>query len=204
MIKNQIKAVIFDVGGVLAIGDKTKSVHEFMQRSLHLFLDQWFDSIDTVYVRAFERKISKQQALELMARNLKTNPKKLERLWIQAYKRCFSQNVELYEFAYNLKKQGYKIAILSDQWPVSKEAVMLKKYTKKFDVIVSSDEVGVRKPNFEIYKIALKMLKIKPSEALFIDNQIWNIQAAQKLGINTILYQNNQQLFKQLAKRGVK
>src|SRR3989344_4774382 len=165
MTQNKIKAVIFDVGGVLVLGHPAKKkicdhvnigVHHTIANHLNISIDQWFDSIDTIYVKAFEGKLSKQQTLELMARNLKTNPKKLERLWIQSYRRCFSQNVELYEFAYNLKKQGYKITILSDQWSVSKEAVMLKRYTNKFDVIVSSDEIGIRKPNPEIYNITLK------------------------------------------------
>jgi len=200
MEKNQIKAVLFDIGGVLALGNKNKSVHEFMHKKLNVFLDQWFDSIDTLYVKAFEGKLTKEQTLNIMARNLKTNPKKLEKLWIQAYKRCFSQNVELYNFAFKLKKQGYKIAILSDQWPVSRESVMPRQYINKFDVVISSDEVGIRKPNPEIYQITLKRLKVKPSEALFIDNQIWNIKPAEKLGIYSILYQNNKQLFRQMSK----
>jgi FMN phosphatase YigB (HAD superfamily) len=41
----------------------------------------------------------------------------------------------------------------------------------------------MRKPNPLIYKLTLKKLKVKPSEAIFIDNQKWNILAAKKLAI---------------------
>jgi putative hydrolase of the HAD superfamily len=74
---------------------------------------------------------------------------------------------------------------------------------KKFDEVVVSCEVGMRKPNPKMYKLILKRLKISPKQTLFIDNQEWNTKPAKKLGEKVILYKNNKQLFKELNKLGI-
>ena len=206
--KYKIKAIIFDIGGVLELGKyswlrltrhKSISLHQFMAKKLKISLDQWFDSIDTVYAQSIEGKITKQKALSVMARDLETNPLYLEKLFIKGYRKYFKLNRKLFSFAFALRKKGYKIAILSDQWHVSKEALLMTpKYTRKFDASIISCDVGVRKPNPQIYKMALNKLKIKSQEAIFVDNQKWNTEAAEKLGIKAILFKNNRKLIKEL------
>lgn len=212
-MKREVKAIIFDVGGVLAIGSIPKKhrgrlhhtkVHEYIAKRLKISLDQWFDSIDSNYADSIEGKISKEKTLKIITKNVRVSVKKLEKIMIKAYKKNFNQNKQLFEQAFKLKKQGYKIAVLSDQWPPSKQALMPDKLYKKFDEVVVSCDVGVRKPNPKIYKLLLKKLKLPAKQVLFIDNQEWNIKPAKKLGMKTILYKNNKQLFKELGKRGIK
>jgi len=208
----RVKAVIFDVGGVLALSQNpvkiknhlhTIGVHEFIANKLKISIDQYFDSIEAIYSKSMQGSISKKKVLSSLTKNLNMNSKKIEKLYIQAYKKNFNQNKTLYKKAFKLKKQGYKIAILSDQWHLSKGPVMLEKYFKRFDVAIASCDIGMRKPNPKIYKLVLNKLKIKPPEAIFIDNQEWNIKPAKKLGIKTILFKDNKQLFKDLEKFGV-
>jgi HAD superfamily hydrolase (TIGR01509 family) len=45
----------------------------------------------------------------------------------------------------------------------------------------------MRKPDLEIYEQVLGKLKVKPEEILFIDDQLENIEPAQKLGMHTVL-----------------
>ncbi len=198
------KAIIFDVGGVLQLGKyskhqidnhKTLGVHQYISKKLNVTLDQYFDSIDKSYTLSIEGKISEKKAIQTIAKNLKTTPSKIRKLYIKDYKKNFKKNKQLFKQAFKLKKLGYKIAILSDQWYLSKEALMPKKIFNKFDNVIVSCDVGIRKPNSKIYRLTLKKLKIKPSESLFIDNQKWNTDAAKKLGINIILFKNNKQLF---------
>lgn len=214
-MKRGIKAIIFDVGGVLVLGAKLKkskydgmlhhtAVHEYISRKLKISLDQWFDAIDTTYAKTIEGKISRAKALKIISRNVKVSAKKLEKIAIKSYKKNFKQNKQLFKKAFELKKKGYKIAVLSDQWYLSKEALMPPKLYKKFDEVVVSCDVGVRKPNPKIYKLILKKLKLSTKKVLFIDNQEWNIKPAKKIGEKTILYKNNKQLFKELGKRGIK
>ncbi len=204
---NKIKAIIFDIGDVLALSKhplkkyKNKThhlgIHESVAKKLNISLDQYFDSIDTAYTKSIEGKISKKQAIEILSKNLKISKKELIKIYYQVYNQEFKQNYELLKEAFELKKLGYKIAVLSDQWHLSKEALIPKSIYKNFNVVAVSCDIGIRKPNLEAYKLVLKKLKIQPKQALFIDNQQWNIFPAKKLGMKTILFKNNLQLFKE-------
>lgn len=205
-MKKRVKAIIFDVGGVLALGENSRQekgkfilsgVHMDVIKKLKIPLDQYLDSIDTPYTSAITGKISKERIIKILSKNLGITAKKLKKIYYDSYKQNFKQNKELFKRVFELKKQGYKIAILSDQWYLSKEALMPKKIYKKFDVVVVSCDVGIRKPNPKIYQIAVKKLKFLPHEILFIDNQKWNIAPAKKIGMKTILFKNNKQLFKE-------
>lgn len=208
-----IKAIIFDVGGVLAIGSKLDkhrgrlhptAVHEDIAKQLKISLDQWFDSIDTAYANAIEGKISKKKVLKAISKNVNISESQLRKIVLKAYQKNFKQNTILFNRIFKLKEKGYKIAVLSDQWYLSKEALMPSTLYKKFDEVVVSCDIGMRKPNPKMYKLLLRKLKIGPKHVLFIDNQGWNIKPAKKLGMKTILYKNNKQLFKWLDKRGIK
>ncbi len=211
--KKEIKAIIFDIGGVLRLGGyskkiygkhRTLGVHNYVSRKLGISIDQYFDSIDTAYSKSIEGKISEKKVSQTLAKNLKTSEKKLKKLFTQAYKKNFKFNKQLFKQALKFKEQGYKIAILSDQWPLSKPAHIGQRLKNNFNPIVVSCDVGVRKPNLKIYRIILKKLKLPANQTIFIDNQEWNLKPAKKLGMNTILFQNNKQLFKQLSKQGIK
>lgn len=205
-MKNKINTIIFDIGDVLALSkhpikkykNKTRhlGIHESIAKKLNISLDQYFDSIDTTYTKSIEGKISKKETIEKLSKNLKISKQKLIKIYFQIYNQEFKQNQELLKKAFELKKLGYKIAVLTDQWHLSKEALIPKKIYKNFSRVIVSCEIGIRKPNLEIYKLILKKLKIQPKQALFIDNQQWNILPARKLGMKTILFKNNKQLFK--------
>lgn len=201
--KRGIKALIFDVGGVLRLGNHSFNyprVHSLIAEKLKTPLDQYFDSIDTVYAKSIEGKISEKQTLRVMARNLKTTPEKLKNLYLKSYKKYYTLNKKLLEFAFKKKKQGYKIAILSDQWWLSKEALFSKDFYDKFDATIISCDVGVRKPNPKMYKLVLKKLKLPAKRIVFIDNQKWNIKPAKKLGMRTVLFKNNKQAIREIEK----
>jgi len=217
--KSQIKAIIFDIGGVLQISKKPerlvkdkylkslpknckhrhKGVHEYISGKLGISIDQWFDSIDTTYAASIMGKISENKVFSIISKNTKTPKNKLKKIVINAYKRNFNFNKQLFKQALKLKKLGYKIAILSDQWHLSKKALVTSKITKNFNPVMISCDYGIRKPNPKIYKLILKKLKILAKNCLFIDNQEWNIKPAKKLGMQAILFKNNKQLFKQLS-----
>mgnify|MGYP001619753311 CR=1 FL=1 len=76
---NKIKAVVFDVGGVLILpknpnyvknrNNKNLGVHQYVSKELGISIDQWFDSIDTPYALSIEGKISKNNVLNIISRN---------------------------------------------------------------------------------------------------------------------------------------
>ena len=60
-----------------------------------------------------------------------------------------------------------------------------------YDVIVKSCDIGLAKPEKEIYEYAQKKAKVLPQEILFIDNSKENIEAAKKLGWQVVWYDVN-------------
>ncbi len=211
-VKSEIRAIIFDVGGVLSLGKYEEKgvgghhllgVHNFMADVFHIDLDTWFDAIDTSYAKSIEGKINRRKALYIMASNLKCSVGKLEKLFKTAYGEHFKRNNELYKVAYGLREKGYRIGILSDQWYLSKEALILQKDIKGFRPVIISCDVGMRKPNPNIYKLLLKKLRLPGKKVLFIDNREWNLRSARELGMKTILFEDNKQLIRDLENKGI-
>ena len=62
------------------------------------------------------------------------------------------------------------------------------------DKIVSAD-VGCRKPQKEIYELALKRIGKKAEECCFIDNSVSNLKVAAELGILPILFNRDQEAY---------
>jgi epoxide hydrolase-like predicted phosphatase len=62
-----------------------------------------------------------------------------------------------------------------------------------FEVVVDSGFVGCRKPDREIYDIALERMGVPPGECLFIDDIDVNCDAARELGMSAVHFQHNGQ-----------
>jgi len=201
-----VKALAFDVNGVLAshINGGSKGVHEFMAKNLKVSLDTWFDAIDIPYEAAIEGKFTRKKTLQLIAQDLHSTPGRIEKLFKKAYKHNFKRNNSLYDIAFNLKKKGYKIAIISDQWYISAESNIKNNDKEKFDIALISCYAKMRKFSNKIFKTTMKKLKVSPGEMIFIDDRDWNTKTAAKLGIKTILFKNNLQFIRELNKFGVK
>jgi glucose-1-phosphatase len=104
----------------------------------------------------------------------------------------------LLDYAKSLKPD-YKIGLLSNAWVDSRKRLgKLFHFIEVFDVSIFSYEVETRKPDKEIYKIILKELNVEPSEAIFIDDFPENVEGAISLGINAILFQNTQDTIHQI------
>ena len=67
-----------------------------------------------------------------------------------------------------------------------------------------SHEMNCIKPDPEIYKKALKRMKLKPEETVFIDDIKKFVKGAEKIGIKGIHFKNSKQLIKDLKKLNVK
>jgi putative hydrolase of the HAD superfamily len=61
----------------------------------------------------------------------------------------------------------------------------------------------VRKPEEQIYRLALKISQREPQECVFIDDRGLNLELARELGMHTIQYQNLDQLRQELAQLGI-
>jgi len=86
-----------------------------------------------------------------------------------------------------LREHGIKTAMLTNNWrsDVWDQAVF-KELPSLFDTVIESCEVGMRKPEPEIYTHTLEKLKMAASDVVFLDDIGSNVAAANKLGIQTI------------------
>lgn len=201
------KAILFDLGGVLSLGKKSENmrgVHEHVASALGFSIDHYLDAIDGSYPDAIKGKISGKDAMKKMAKNLDTTPEKLESIYRKYYKRSFRMNNHLYKKILKLKKQGYKVGIISDIWPIAKKIFFYKKYYMDLNLVLASCDVKSRKTHKKIFQIALKKLRVSPGETIFVDNEKWNMPAPRALGIKAIQYKGNKELFEQLKKLGIK
>lgn len=96
-----------------------------------------------------------------------------------------------------LKKQGYKLYILSN-WDAPSFNLFQERFPelfmhegqKLFDGIMISGKMKMLKPNKEIFEACLKKFNIKKSDAIFIDDTIENIRSAENCGIRSIHCKN--------------
>ena len=72
-----------------------------------------------------------------------------------------------------------------------------------FRLFISSCFVGLRKPERDIYRLALEITQIPAEECCFIDDRALNLECAAKLGMHTIRMQTLEQLRGDLEKLGV-
>lgn len=72
-----------------------------------------------------------------------------------------------------------------------------------FEGIVVSGEEKLLKPSPEFYRLLLNRYSILPASALFIDDNIKNVEGARALGIDGIHFRGAGQLRKDLEQRGI-
>jgi epoxide hydrolase-like predicted phosphatase len=92
---------------------------------------------------------------------------------------------EMMQFVRELRPD-IKTALLSNASPRLRELLDRLQVTDAFDVIVISGQVGVQKPDPEIYRILLERLGLAAHETVFVDDFIENIEAALRLGMATL------------------
>jgi len=68
-----------------------------------------------------------------------------------------------------------------------------------FDGVVVSAEVGLMKPDPTIYHLAAESVGVHVEEALFVDDFIENVEAAKRVGMQVIHFQNPAGALRQLA-----
>ncbi|KAA9356444.1 HAD family hydrolase [Larkinella humicola] len=99
---------------------------------------------------------------------------------------------------------NYKLYALtnwsSETFPIALERF---EFLSWFDGIVVSGDEKDRKPFPSFYRTLLSRYSIEPNEALFIDDNLRNVKAAEDLGIHAIHFVNPEQLKEQFIAYGV-
>ena len=176
---SNIKNIVFDLAGVVFARNKERCPQALMEyfyfiNSGEILPDFWNDydrgtrSFDAVAkALAAYRSSDVQTARHMMATAI-------------TYQDQIPQTAELIA---ELKSAGYRVFVLSN---MSKEYI---EYLRKmpvyshFDGDVISCEVGLTKPEKEIYTLLLERFGLEPSQTMFIDDRKENVEAAAEIGI---------------------
>jgi putative hydrolase of the HAD superfamily len=97
---------------------------------------------------------------------------------------------EMIELVAQLKlRLGMKIAIVSNEGrELNAYRIQKFKLDRFVDCFISSCFVHIRKPDVDIFRLALDIAQVQASQAVYIDNTPMFVQIAEGLGIQSILH----------------
>lgn len=198
-----IAALFWDIGGVLLTNawDRTERAKALQ----HFQVDpDEFHSRHEMVVSSFERgKISLDEYLD---RTVFYSPRTFTRDAFRSFMLQLSQPLpDRLPFAQALAKSGkYFMGTINNE---SRELNLyrIEKFGLRqiFRVFFSSCFVGFRKPERDIYRIALETTQFPADQCCFIDDRAINLEGAAQLGMHTVLAQSLEQLKRDLAQLGV-
>ncbi len=205
MAEKKIKVVLFDLGKVLVDFDHKRAAERicaFCDKSALQVYNLFFESPATL---AFEEgrippEKFYQQVKELL--DLKLSYDSFVPIWNDIFFLSV-ENRSVYRLV-NLLRANYKTAMLSNINFLHYEYLKARfPVFGVFDHIFLSFEMGLAKPNKEIYKKVMRTLQICPNEIFYIDDREELVESAVSLGIKGHHFSNSKQLICDLRDAGV-
>ena len=197
-----IKSVIFDWGGVL-IEDPAPGLTRYCAKALCAAREDYIKAHSTFADDFHKGLICEDVFWEKICSELNVPKPKVRSLWTEAFQAAYVPRADMFSTAASLKENGYRTAVLSNTEAPAMQYFLQQRYDM-FDVLVFSCAEGVKKPNRKIYELTLKKLGSGPEQAIFIDDKQEYIDGAKEVGINTVLFQNIDQVKDELGQLGVK
>lgn len=196
--------IVFDLGGVLIDWNpryvyrqifKTEEEMEWFFQNITT--TDWNENQDAGYPlhKATEELVAKHPEWDAEIRAYYGR-------WIEMLGDAIHETVEV---LHKLKQNGkYKIYALTnwsaEAFPHARERF---EFLKWFDGIVVSGEEKTRKPFAEFYKILLDRYHLDPTNTVFIDDNLRNINGAEAMGMTGIHFHNAGQLKEELGRLGI-
>jgi putative hydrolase of the HAD superfamily len=198
-----IRALFWDVGGVLLTNAWDRSERKVALEHFRLDQEEFHDRHEMV-VSSFERgKIALDEYLD---RTVFYRPRPFGKQEFRDFMYSLSKALPgSLEFARSLADSGrYFMGTINNE---SRELndYRIEKFDmrKIFKVFISSCFVGLRKPERDIYRLALETTQIPPGECCFIDDRALNLECATQLGMHTIEMKDLAELRSDLEKLSV-
>jgi HAD superfamily hydrolase (TIGR01509 family) len=188
----RIKAAIFDLNGVFIQSPK---LSERFSEAFHVPAEKFLPALEEVMAKVRLPGAGDLYAYwkpYLEAWGVALTREQLIDFWFKAEKEA----VEMTELARELKKKGFKIFILSNNFRERTEY-----YDKAFPALKEipgkvyySWQTGYIKTSEEAHKAILKENDLKPGECIFFDDSEKNVETARKVGIKAYVYKGPEQV----------
>lgn len=89
------------------------------------------------------------------------------------------------------RKHGIRMCALSNE---GRELTLYRVHTYKlmelFDLFIASAFVHLSKPDPEIYRLSFDLLQVQANQVIYIEDRVWNVEAAVSMGIPSILHKD--------------
>lgn len=194
-----IKNIVFDLGGVLITLDRSEAVNRFNEAGLKN-ADELLSAYHQkgIFLELEEGKLSKEEFYEAVRKEAGKfiSNETIDYGWMGFLKELPEYKLTMLE---ELKRKGYRLYLLSNTNPVimswahspafSPQGKSIGEY---FDKLYLSYQIGYTKPHPEIYRYMFKDSGMIPSESLFIDDGIANIEMGKQLEMKTYLAVNGE------------
>jgi len=198
--RSTIKAIVFDVGGVLL-----KTEDDSSRRELEKVYNLPSGSVDNLVfdselARASTIGQASQDAVwDFVAERLSLTPEALTS-FIEAFWDGDRFDRDLIQFFHECRSE-YSTALLSNAWMGFRQVLengagIIEE--KTVDHILISSELGVAKPEKRIYQILANTVNCGYDEILFVDDFFENIRVAETLGIKVIHYNPEMNLINEI------
>ncbi len=96
-------------------------------------------------------------------------------------------DVPMVEAVHAAHQAGIRTAMLSNSWGV--DAYPRDLLDQLFDEVVISGEVGMRKPDPEVFRLAARRVGLDPRECVFVDDVRGNVEAAEAVGMRGVIHE---------------
>lgn len=187
-----IAAIIFDLGGVILNIDYQLPVKAFKALGIDDFSKHFSQATQTTLLDDYETgRISSEAFVEEVSKFV--NPGTTEEQIRAAWNSILLDLPEQRLFCLEKAAENHRIFLLSNTNEIHidtfnrylLETYRLPSLEPFFEKRYFSYEVGLRKPDMQIFEHVLADAALRPESTLFIDDSIQHIQAAAELGINT-------------------
>ena len=201
--ENMIKAIIFDLDGVLV---ETKDIHF---NALNLSIKNTLKINNAIsykdHINKYDGLPTKEKLNILFGKKLSTkNEKKInlekQKITSDLIKQKIKFNSKIFKIFKNFFEKGYQICVASNAVKTTVESCLKILKIKKFvKYNLSNNDIDKPKPHPEIYLKLFLKLGLSPREILIIEDSYYGLKAARESGANVFQLNNAKDLsYKQL------
>lgn len=193
--QNLIKAFFFDAGDVLYYRPlKDKHLRKFLKDKSIQPVKDFDEEVKCLKELAFSGKMRRHDLYDRILRMYGITDAIQIADGIDAM-RMDDNAVEIFEGVpetiLRMKGMGFYLGIITDTaMAFSKKLAWFEQrgFGHVWDSVISSKEVGVRKPSPLLYRMALKQVGLQAGEAVFVGHKATELEGARKVGMKTVAF----------------